>query len=266
MCNFFVLKQHLPVCGAQSLKLPTSIPVVCFATSPVQSPSSRQMCSSLLPHCTAVVVSVECRFFLPSPVPVAHTAHSFRAVYVRLPQSATWYMCVALNFVAIRRFMFVVHHASTCPPTHTHTHALSRPYQTWFLDPTQPVGSECSSINRLPCVYSFPVSLRYCRLPYFGAYMAGRSVQQTNMATGFLRSMFETVCAILTAKEMSFPCNHSCCVYADSNCHVCRPEDYWLGYKFFCFAYYSHSIQHEMEFQNSKLGSCICFKLQLFGV
>ena len=30
---------------------------------------------------------------------------------------------------------------------------------------------------------------------------------------------------------------------------------------FFAFAYYSHSIQHEAEFQNCKLGSCISLKL-----
>ena len=36
---------------------------------------------------------------------------------------------------------------------------------------------------------------------------------------------------------------------------VCRPEDYWEGYKMFCYAYYSHSSVHESEFRNSKLGS-----------
>lgn len=35
----------------------------------------------------------------------------------------------------------------------------------------------------------------------------------------------------------------------------CRVADYWEGYKLFCFAYYSHSLQHETEFQHSKLGS-----------
>ena len=38
---------------------------------------------------------------------------------------------------------------------------------------------------------------------------------------------------------------------------VCRVEDYWLGYKLFCYAYYSHSISHESEFRLSKLGLCI---------
>ena len=33
-----------------------------------------------------------------------------------------------------------------------------------------------------------------------------------------------------------------------------RAEDYWIGYKFFCFAYYSNSQQHEAEFEHSKLG------------
>ena len=51
--------------------------------------------------------------------------------------------------------------------------------------------------------------------------------------------------------------------FADSMCHVRRPEDYWLGYKFFCYAYYSHSMQHESEFQHPKLGSCISGEIRL---
>ena len=35
---------------------------------------------------------------------------------------------------------------------------------------------------------------------------------------------------------------------------VCRPEDYWIGYKLFCYAYYSHSFPHESEFRHTKLG------------
>ena len=86
------------------------------------------------------------------------------------------------------------------------------------------------------------------------------------MATGFLVLNSRTVRAIWAAKYISDTSIYSCSVCADSHCHVCRPEDYWLGYKLFCFAYYSHSIQHELEFENSKLGSCISFKLQLCGV
>lgn len=37
---------------------------------------------------------------------------------------------------------------------------------------------------------------------------------------------------------------------------VCRVDDYWLGYKLFCYAYYSRSVQHEAEFRESKLGAC----------
>lgn len=36
---------------------------------------------------------------------------------------------------------------------------------------------------------------------------------------------------------------------------VCRVEDYWEGYKFFCYAYYSHSIPHMAHFRETKLGS-----------
>lgn len=34
-----------------------------------------------------------------------------------------------------------------------------------------------------------------------------------------------------------------------------RVEDYWRGYKLFCYAYYSKSVAHEAEFRNSKLGA-----------
>ena len=35
---------------------------------------------------------------------------------------------------------------------------------------------------------------------------------------------------------------------------MCRVEDYWQGYKIFCYAFYSHSVAHESEFKNLKLG------------
>ena len=38
----------------------------------------------------------------------------------------------------------------------------------------------------------------------------------------------------------------------------CRVEDYWQGYKLFCYAFYSHSEAHESEFRNSKLGALLC--------
>ena len=44
---------------------------------------------------------------------------------------------------------------------------------------------------------------------------------------------------------------------------VCRLEDYWVGYKLFCYAYYSHSFPHVSEFRNSKLGSSISFSVWL---
>ena len=33
-------------------------------------------------------------------------------------------------------------------------------------------------------------------------------------------------------------------------------QDFWCGFKFFCYAYFSHSVGHESEFWDSKLGSC----------
>ena len=37
--------------------------------------------------------------------------------------------------------------------------------------------------------------------------------------------------------------------------HACRVEDYWEGYKNLCYAYYSHSLQHESNFWQCKLGA-----------
>lgn len=34
-----------------------------------------------------------------------------------------------------------------------------------------------------------------------------------------------------------------------------RVEDYWEGYKLFCYSYYSHSVAHEEEFRRCKLGA-----------
>lgn len=41
--------------------------------------------------------------------------------------------------------------------------------------------------------------------------------------------------------------------------NVCSVQDYWEGYKLFCYAFYSHSVQHEYEFQQSKLGSLLAY-------
>ena len=38
-----------------------------------------------------------------------------------------------------------------------------------------------------------------------------------------------------------------------------RVEDFWRGYKLFCFAYYSHSAHHVVEFRHSKLGASLSF-------
>ena len=46
--------------------------------------------------------------------------------------------------------------------------------------------------------------------------------------------------------------------------HVCSIQDYWEGYKLFCYAYYSHSMQHEYDFQQSKLGSLLAYSICFF--
>ena len=48
--------------------------------------------------------------------------------------------------------------------------------------------------------------------------------------------------------------------------HVCSVQDYWEGYKLFCYAYYSHSVQHEYEFLQSKLGSLLAHTICLFSI
>ena len=42
--------------------------------------------------------------------------------------------------------------------------------------------------------------------------------------------------------------------FVDLKNFMCRLEDFWIGYKLFYYAYYSRSLQHEPEFQLSKLG------------
>jgi hypothetical protein len=47
-------------------------------------------------------------------------------------------------------------------------------------------------------------------------------------------------------------------VFVPSPTCVSRVEDYWEGYKLFCYAYFSHSLQHESAFKQTKLGSWFC--------
>lgn len=57
---------------------------------------------------------------------------------------------------------------------------------------------------------------------------------------------------------------HMCCVclrFVDLWPCRCRVEDYWHGYKQFCYAYYSHSLAHESEFRESKSGASLSFLL-----
>ena len=65
-----------------------------------------------------------------------------------------------------------------------------------------------------------------------------------------------TLC--LTQSQCVVPCvlARMLLCHIDLRMNVCRAEDYWEGYKLFCYAYYSRSLQHEHEFHQSKLGSC----------
>lgn len=47
--------------------------------------------------------------------------------------------------------------------------------------------------------------------------------------------------------------SNTCVCVASPACDS-RAEDYWEGYKLFCYAYYSHSSQHETAFKETKLG------------
>lgn len=62
-------------------------------------------------------------------------------------------------------------------------------------------------------------------------------------------SMVNTLAACLAR------CTHLYGQYIDSHENACRVADYWEGYKLFCYAYHSHSVRHEAEFRESKLGS-----------
>lgn len=43
-------------------------------------------------------------------------------------------------------------------------------------------------------------------------------------------------------------------IFIHKRLYGCRVEDYWLGYKLFCYAFYSQSLEHEAEFRQSKMG------------
>ena len=77
-----------------------------------------------------------------------------------------------------------------------------------------------------------------------------------------------------SAVTLSFIQTHSWCVmvlphmhlfHIDLRMYVCRAEDYWEGYKLFCYAYYSHSLRHELEFHQSKLGSSMSWFSSFLG-
>ena len=58
----------------------------------------------------------------------------------------------------------------------------------------------------------------------------------------------------LLPDELLASVNSTLC-HIDSCMHDCRVDDYWEGYKLFCYAFYSHSLLHESEFWHCKLGA-----------
>ena len=67
------------------------------------------------------------------------------------------------------------------------------------------------------------------------------------------------VVTVQSVKTIQYITTHLCVLCLCHRRHVCsRVEDYWEGYKLFCYAYYSHSPQHESTFKQSKLGSWFC--------
>lgn len=106
--------------------------------------------------CTSVVVSAECRIFLPSPLAVAHTEMSHPAGHVGPAHVVTLSVCCAMVFFGFRPFLCLddpCQHSSS--PAHTHTHALSNPNATSFSKRRLAMRSGLSSITSLHCV-SFP--------------------------------------------------------------------------------------------------------------
>ena len=73
------------------------------------------------------------------------------------------------------------------------------------------------------------------------------SIQAIKLDVATMVIVFECIANILSMCEnLVFAIELQTC--------VCRVDDYWLGYKLFCYAYYAHSFQHEAEFRQSKLG------------
>ena len=63
------------------------------------------------------------------------------------------------------------------------------------------------------------------------------------------RSLHQRACPSLAARSTA-SANQTVCVHS--------LQDYWEGYKIFCYGYYSNSVRHAAEFRDTKLGVCLC--------
>ena len=64
-------------------------------------------------------------------------------------------------------------------------------------------------------------------------------------------------CLLSMHSKCVLMCSGVCLCFVTRLECVCRVADYWEGYKLFCYAFYSHSLQHEFEFRQSKLGQLV---------
>ena len=95
------------------------------------------------------------------------------------------------------------------------------------------------------CVASMAVGLRdVCS---HGAHLRD-AVCVRAFCHGFFFPRSANVCGNFVA------CPDVCCVFRVYAQSLCRPADYWHGYKLFCYAYFSHFVPHEAEFRATKLG------------
>lgn len=78
-------------------------------------------------------------------------------------------------------------------------------------------------------------------------FLAQEHLQALKLGVITFGIVFECTCNCLTM------CSNTVFAIELQTC-VCRVDDYWLGYKLYCYAYYAHSFQHEAKFRQSKLG------------
>ena len=110
---------------------------------------------------------------------------------------------------------------------------------------------QCSTADCIGCLFCV-----HSGLLVFFKEVVGLAPQTTTPIL-VCRVVHGRYCACIKSNSI-YNITSLCVVFVPSPTCVSRVEDYWEGYKLFCYAYYLHSLQHESAFKQSKLGSWFC--------